>query len=111
MVKFIIRFAFCFTANYFPPSFLSAPREIISTEPSSFKYINLFPQSTVELKEYGESSCLLGIITDDTSKVIGHHWKNVMIIPVIIALVVAILFTIFFKNPKEEIDISKERLL
>lgn len=50
-------------------------------------------------------------ITDDTSQVIGHHWKNVMIIPALIALAVAILFTIFFKNPKEEIDISEERFL
>ena len=50
-------------------------------------------------------------ITDETSQVIGHHWKNVMIVPAMIALVVAILFTIFFRNPKEEIDISEERLL
>ena len=50
-------------------------------------------------------------ITDETSQVIGHHWKNVMIVPAIIALVVAIVFSIFFKNPKEDIDISEQRLL
>jgi nucleoside transporter len=50
-------------------------------------------------------------ITDETSKVIGHHWKNVMFIPAMIALVVAILFTIFFTNRKENIDISDKKLL
>lgn len=50
-------------------------------------------------------------ITDDTLQVIGHQWKNVMLVPAIIALAVAILFTIFFKNPKEEIDISDKRLI
>jgi MFS family permease len=37
-------------------------------------------------------------ITDTTSKVIGHRWDNVMFIPAMIALVVAILFLIFFKD-------------
>ena len=50
-------------------------------------------------------------ITDDASRVIGHYWKNVMLIPALIAFVVAILFTIFFKNPKEEIDISDRKLI
>ncbi len=50
-------------------------------------------------------------ITDDTSMVIGHYWKNVMIVPALIAFVVAILFTIFFKNKNENIDISENRLL
>ena len=50
-------------------------------------------------------------ITDDTSKVIGHYWKNIMFIPAMIALVVTILFTIFFTNKKENIDISDKRLL
>jgi nucleoside transporter len=50
-------------------------------------------------------------ITDGTSKVIGHFWKNVMFVPALIALVVAILFTIFFTDKKENIDISEKRLL
>ena len=50
-------------------------------------------------------------ITDETSKVIGHYWKNVMFVPALIALVVAILFMIFFTNKKENIDISEKRLL
>jgi MFS family permease len=50
-------------------------------------------------------------ITDETSKVIGHHWKNVMIIPALIALVVSILFTIFFNNEKEKIDLPKDKLI
>jgi len=50
-------------------------------------------------------------ITDETSKVVGHYWKNVMFVPAMIALVVAILFTIFFTNKKENIDISDKRLL
>ena len=48
-------------------------------------------------------------ITDSTSKVIGHYWKNVMIVPALIAFVVAIIFTLFFKN--KNIDISENRLL
>lgn len=50
-------------------------------------------------------------ITDETSKVTGHYWKNVMFVPALIALVVAILFTIFFTNKKENINISEKRLL
>lgn len=37
-------------------------------------------------------------ITDENSKIIGHHWEKVMIIPAIIALIVAAFFTIFFQN-------------
>lgn len=50
-------------------------------------------------------------ITDESSKVIGHYWKNVMFIPAVIALIVAILFTIFFKDNSENIDIPEKRLL
>ena len=50
-------------------------------------------------------------ITDETSKVIGHYWKNVMFVPALIALIVAILFTIFFKNNSEDIDISEKKLI
>ena len=50
-------------------------------------------------------------ITDETSKVIGHKWDNVMIVPALIALMVTILFTLFFKNKKENIDISENHLL
>lgn len=47
-------------------------------------------------------------VTDETSKVIGHHWKNVMIIPAFIALIVTVLFTIFFKNGEKNIEVSHE---
>lgn len=50
-------------------------------------------------------------IADDTSIVTGHYWKSIMIVPALIALVVAILFYIFFKNEKENIDISDKNLL
>jgi nucleoside transporter len=50
-------------------------------------------------------------ITDATSKVVGHYWKNVMVVPAMIAFVVAILFTIFFQSKNENIDISDQRLL
>ena len=50
-------------------------------------------------------------ITDETSKVIGHYWKSVMFVPAVIALVVAILFTIFFTNQSENIDMSEKKLL
>lgn len=50
-------------------------------------------------------------ITDVTSKVIGHHWKNVMLVPALIAFVVGILFTIFFQSKNEKIDISDRRLI
>jgi len=48
-------------------------------------------------------------ITDGTSMVIGHHWKNVMLVPAMIALVVAILFTIFFSSKKENLTASENR--
>jgi len=48
-------------------------------------------------------------ITDETSMVTGHHWKNVMLIPALIALVVAVLFTIFFRYREEPADESKRK--
>ncbi len=50
-------------------------------------------------------------ITDQSSMVIGHHWKNIMIVPAMIAFVVAVLFTIFFKDKNENSKISKSELL
>jgi nucleoside transporter len=47
-------------------------------------------------------------ITDETSQVIGHFWKNIMIVPALIALVVAILFTIFFTSKNENINIPEK---
>ena len=40
-------------------------------------------------------------ITDETSKVIGHHWKNVMIVPALIALIVVGLFIVFFEEKEK----------
>ncbi|MEX2232920.1 MAG: nucleoside permease [Cyclobacteriaceae bacterium] len=50
-------------------------------------------------------------ITDGASMVIGHHWKNVMVVPALIALVVSILFVIFFKDDKEKIEVKEKIFL
>jgi len=41
-------------------------------------------------------------------EVVGHNWQSLMLVPAEIALVVTILFIIFFKQEKEKIDISGE---
>lgn len=46
-------------------------------------------------------------ILNDTAQVIGHNWKNLMLVPAGIALVVAIFFILFFKTEKEKISIDK----
>lgn len=46
-------------------------------------------------------------IVDDASQVIGHNWKSLMLVPAVIALVVAIFFFLFFKTEKEKIEIDK----
>jgi nucleoside transporter len=50
-------------------------------------------------------------ITDETSVVIGHHWRNIMFVPALIALVVSILFIIFFKDEKEKIEAPEKVLI
>ncbi len=40
-------------------------------------------------------------ITDETTQIIGHHWKIIMMVPAMIAFFVTIMFVIFFKNEKE----------
>lgn len=44
----------------------------------------------------------------EAGKVVGHNWKSLMLVPAGIALVVTILFVLFFKQEKEKIDISGE---
>jgi nucleoside transporter len=40
-------------------------------------------------------------ITDGTAQVIGHHWRAIMLVPAMIALVVTIVFVVLFKNGEE----------
>ncbi len=47
-------------------------------------------------------------ITDPGTQVIGHKWKYIMITPAAIALVVAILFVVLFKNEKENVEVPEE---
>lgn len=45
------------------------------------------------------------------NQVIGHNWFSVMLVPAGIALVIAILFTIFFKDEKEKIEADIETII
>ena len=49
-------------------------------------------------------------ITDATGLVSGHYWKNIMIVPALIALVVSVLFVIFFRNEKQDITVAKNEV-
>ena len=42
------------------------------------------------------------------SEVVGHNWQSIMLVPAAIALVVSVLFIVFFKQEKGKIDISGE---
>jgi nucleoside transporter len=42
-------------------------------------------------------------ITDGSGLVIGHHWQSVMIVPAAIAFVVAVLFSVIFKDDTKNI--------
>ncbi|MEX1239989.1 MAG: nucleoside permease [Cyclobacteriaceae bacterium] len=42
-------------------------------------------------------------ITDSSGLVIGHHWKSVMIVPAAISFVVAVLFSVIFKDDTKNI--------
>ncbi|MEN8118319.1 MAG: nucleoside permease [Bacteroidota bacterium] len=44
-------------------------------------------------------------------KVVGHNWQSVMLVPAAIALIVAILFIIFFKDEKENIKADIETII
>lgn len=43
--------------------------------------------------------------------VVGHDWQSVMLVPAAIALVIAILFIIFFKDEKEKIKADIETII
>ncbi|MDB4584734.1 nucleoside permease [Draconibacterium sp.] len=44
-------------------------------------------------------------------QIIGHNWQSVMLLPAAIALVVAILFIIFFKDEKEKVEANIETII
>lgn len=50
-------------------------------------------------------------ITDDASKVTGHHWSSIMLIPALIALVVTLFFAFLFKSEKEDANIAPGKVL
>ena len=45
------------------------------------------------------------------NQVVGHNWLSVLLLPAIIALVVAILFIIFFKDEKEKVKADLETIV
>lgn len=46
--------------------------------------------------------------TDETTQITGHHWKIIMMVPALIALIITIMFSVFFKNEKEITDNSDD---
>jgi hypothetical protein len=49
-------------------------------------------------------------ITDASGLVIGHHWKNIMIVPAVIALVVAVLFSLIFTDDTKDIVTAEKEV-
>jgi nucleoside transporter len=47
----------------------------------------------------------------EDGQIIGHNWQSVMLVPAAIALVVAILFIIFFKDEKEKVEPNIETII
>ncbi|MBT6006062.1 MAG: MFS transporter, partial [Prolixibacteraceae bacterium] len=45
------------------------------------------------------------------NQVVGHNWQSVMLVPAALALIIAILFIIFFKDEKEKIKADIETII
>ena len=47
----------------------------------------------------------------ENGQVVGHYWQSVMLVPAALALIITILFIIFFKDEKEKIEAKIETII
>jgi len=45
------------------------------------------------------------------NQIVGHHWQSVMLVPAALALIILVLFIIFFKDEKEKIKAEIETII